>query len=76
MRGSITRLNRKIDCGFIRGEDGLEACFDLSSVDGVDIERLSIGVVVEYEEHFGHERLQARNVKIVTEPRSKFASGG
>jgi hypothetical protein len=27
MRGSVTRLNKKLGCGFILGEAGCEACF-------------------------------------------------
>jgi len=75
MRGSVTRLNKKIGCGFILGEDGFEACFDLSSLEGVDIEALFIGTNVEYEEHFACERLRAARVRILSNPRSKSASG-
>jgi cold shock CspA family protein len=53
MRGSVTRLNKKLGCGFIVGEDGCEAYFDLSSLEGMDIRALSIGKAVEYQEHFG-----------------------
>ena len=73
MRGSVTRLNKKIGCGFILGEDGFEASFDLSSLEGVDFNALSIGKAVEYEEHFGHERLRAARVRIPLIPRSKSA---
>src|SRR5713226_5270695 len=38
MRGSVTRLNKKIGCGFIPSEDGFEAYFDLSSLEGIDIQ--------------------------------------
>jgi hypothetical protein len=41
MRGSITRLNKKLGCGFILAEDGCEAYF-LSSLDGLDIRALLI----------------------------------
>ena len=58
MRGSISRLSQKLGCGFILGEDGHEAGFDLSSLQGVDIRALSVGKTVEYEEHFGNERLR------------------
>ncbi len=75
MRGSVTRLNKKIGCGFILGEDGFEAYFDLSSLEGVDIHALSIGTAVEYEEHRGHERLRAGRVKVISDLRSKSASG-
>lgn len=75
MRGSITRLHRKIGCGFILGEDGCEAYFDLSSLEGIDIRGLSIGDAVEYEEHFGNERLRAPKVRVISNPRSKSASG-
>ena len=75
MRGSITRLNKKIGCGFIRGEDGCEAYFDVSSLEGIDIRGLSIGEAVEYQEHFGRERLRADRVKVISNPRSKSASG-
>ena len=75
MRGSVTRLNKKIGCGFIRGEDGFEAYFDLSSLEGIDIRVLSIGGAVEYQEHFAHERLRAARVKVVPNTRSKSASG-
>jgi cold shock CspA family protein len=75
MRGSVTRLNKKIGCGFILGEDGFEACFDLSSLEGVDIHALAIGEDVEYQEQFGHERLRAARVRIISNPRSKSASG-
>jgi cold shock CspA family protein len=62
MRGSVTRLNKKLGCGFILGEDGCEAYFDLSSLEGMDIRALSIGKAVDYQEHFGHERLRAASV--------------
>jgi cold shock CspA family protein len=75
MRGSVTRLNKKIGCGFILGEDGLEACFDLSSLEGVEIHALSIGEAVEYEEHFGNERLRATRVRVTPNPRTKSARG-
>lgn len=75
MRGSITRLNKKISCGFILGEDGCEAYFDISSLEGIDIRGLSTGEAVEYQEHFGHERLRADRVKVISNPRSKSASG-
>ena len=74
MRGSVTRLNEKLGCGFILGEDGCEAYFDLSSLDGVDIRALSIGKAVEYQEHFGHERLRAASVKFLSNSRSESAS--
>ncbi len=74
MRGSVTRLNEKLGCGFILGEDGLEAYFDLSSLEGVDIRALSIGRAVEYQEHFGHERLRAENVRVAANPLGKSAS--
>jgi cold shock CspA family protein len=75
MRGSITRLSKKLGCGFILGEDGYEACFDLSSLEGMDIRGLSIGKAVEYQEHFSHERLRAASVKVVGNSRSESASG-
>ncbi len=42
MRGSVARLNKKIGCGFILGENGLEAYFDLSSLEDINIQALSI----------------------------------
>ena len=75
MRGSVTRLNEKIGCGFILGEDDCEAYFDLSSLEGIDIRMLSVGKAVEYQEHFGHERLRAAKVKVMPNPRSESASG-
>jgi cold shock CspA family protein len=75
MRGSVTRLNKKLGCGFILGEDGCEAYFDLSSLEGIDIRVLSIGRAVEYQEHFGHERLRATRVKVIPNLRSESASG-
>ncbi len=75
MRGSVTRLNEKLGCGFILGQDGSEAYFDLSSLEGMDIRALSIGKAVEYQEHFGHERLRATRVKVIPNPRSESASG-
>lgn len=62
MRGLVTRLNENLGCGFILGEDGCEAYFDLSSLEGMDIRALSIGRAVEYREHFGHERVRAASV--------------
>lgn len=73
MRGSVTRLNERIGCGFILGEDGCEAYFDLASLEGMDIRALSIGTAVEYREHFAHERLRASKVKVIPSPRSKSA---
>jgi cold shock CspA family protein len=75
MRGSITRLNKKLVCGFILGEDGREAHFDLSSLDGLDIRALSVGKPVEYQEHFGHERLRAASVKVTANSPSESAAG-
>jgi cold shock CspA family protein len=75
MRGSVTRLNKKIGCGFILGEDGLEAYFDLSSLEGIDIQAISIGRTVEYQEHFGNERLRAVRVRVMPNPQSKSAVG-
>lgn len=75
MRGSVTRLNKKMGCGFILGEDGCEAYFDLSSLEGMDIRALSIGKAVEYQEHFGHERLRAASVKVMPNSQSKPATG-
>jgi len=74
MRGSITRLSKKLGCGFILGEDGCEAYFDLSSLEGIDIRLLAIGKAVEYQEHFAHERLRAARIRIVPNPRSEHAS--
>ncbi len=75
MRGSVTRLNKKLGCGFILGEDGCEASFDLSSLEGMDIRTLSVGKTVEYQEHFGHERLRAARVKVMPNPQSESSSG-
>jgi cold shock CspA family protein len=74
MRGSITRLNKKLGCGFILGEDGCEPYFDLSSLEGMDIRELWIGEAVEYQEHYGHERLRAACVKVIPNSRNKSAS--
>ena len=74
MRGAVTRLNKKLGCRFILGEDGCEAYFDLSSLEGMDIRGLSIGKAVEYQEHFGHERLRAARVKVLPTSRSESAS--
>ena len=76
MRGSISRLSQKLGCGFILGQDGREACFDLSSLQGVDIRALSVGKTVEYEEHFENERLRAVRVRVMPTPSSKSAGGG
>lgn len=76
MRGSITRLNKKIGCGFVLGDDGCEAYFDLSSLEGNDIRGLSTGDAVEYEERFRNERLRATRVRVISNPLSKSASGG
>ncbi len=73
MRGSVTRLNEKLGCGFILGEDGLEAYFDLSSLEGIGIRGLSMGMAVEYQEHFRHERLRAGNVRVAPNPQGKSA---
>jgi cold shock CspA family protein len=75
MRGSITRLNKRLGCGFILGEDGCEAYFDLSSLDGLEIRALSVGKPVEYQEHFGHERLRAASVKVTAKSQSESAEG-
>ena len=74
MRGSISRLSQKLGCGFIVGENGREAYFDLSSL-GVNIRALSVGETVEYEEHFGNERLRAVRVRVMPTPSRKSASG-
>lgn len=76
MHGSITRLNEKIGCGFILGEDGCELYFDLSSLEGIDIRMLSIGKAVEYQEQRRHERLRAVRVRLMQDLRSEAASGG
>jgi cold shock CspA family protein len=75
MRGSITRLSTKLGCGFILGEDGCEAYFDLSSLEGIDIRLFSIGRAVEYQEQFRHERLRAAKVRVMPNPRGEFANG-
>ncbi len=75
MRGFVTRLNKKIGCGFILSEGGSEAYFDLSSLEGIDIRVLSIGRTVEYQEHFGNERLRATGVRAIPNPLGKSASG-
>ncbi len=75
MRGSVTRLNKKIGCGFILSEDGSDAYFDLSSLEGIDIRVLSIGSAVEYQEHFENERLRATRVRATPNPQGKSASG-
>ncbi|MGA2301847.1 MAG: hypothetical protein ABSG77_14285 [Candidatus Acidiferrum sp.] len=75
MCGSVTRLNKKLGCGFILGEDGCEAYFDLSSLEGMDIRALSIGKAVEYQEHFGHERLRAAGIKVIPNSQSESAAG-
>ncbi len=74
MRGSVTRLNKKLGCGFILGEDGCEAYFDLSSLEGMEIRALSMGKAVDYQEHFGDERLRAASVKVLPNSRSDSAS--
>lgn len=74
MRGLVIRLNKNLGCGFILGEDGCEAYFDLSSLEGMDIRALSIGTAVEYQEHFGHERVWAASVKVLPNSRSESAS--
>jgi len=74
MRGSITQLNKKKGCGFIRGEDDCEAYFDLSSLEGIDIRMLSVGDWVEYQENFGAERLRAARVSVVSHTRTETAS--
>jgi len=74
MRGSVARLNKKLGCGCILGEDGCEAYFDLSSLEGMDIRALSIGKAVDYQEHFGHERLRAASVNVLPNSRSESAS--
>jgi cold shock CspA family protein len=76
MRGSVTRLNKKIGCGFILGEDGFEAYFDLSSLEGIDIQALSIGRTLEYQEHFGNERLRAARVRVIAEPSEQIRKWG
>jgi cold shock CspA family protein len=63
MRGSITKLLRKRRCGFVLGEDGCEAYFDESALDGTGSTSLSVGQWVEYELQFGFERLRAINVR-------------
>ena len=74
MRGSVTRLNKKLGCGFIRGEDGCEAYFDLSSLEGMDIRALSIGKAVEYQELFGRERLRAASIRVLQNSQNESTS--
>jgi len=74
MRGSVTRLSEKLGCGFILGDDGRQAYFDLSSLEGIDIRVLSIGKRVEYQEHFGHERSRAARVTVIPNPQSESAN--
>ena len=74
MRGSITRLLRKQGWGFILGEDGCEAYFDRSGVNGPEIGSLSVGQWVEYELQYGFERLRATNVKILREEPGETSS--
>lgn len=74
MRGSISQLNKKKGCGFIRGEDDCEAYFDVSSLEGMEIRLLSVGDCVDYQEHFGAERLRAARVKVVSHSRAQAAN--
>lgn len=75
MRGSITGLNKKLGCGFILGENGCQTYFDLSSLGETNIRALSIGTAVEYQEHFGHERLRAAGIKVIPNSQSEPRTG-
>ena len=65
MLGSVTRLVKKEGWGFILGEDGCEVYFDLTSTNGLDARKLSVGEWVEYEISYAGARLQAQNVRPV-----------
>ncbi len=75
MRGSITKLVKKRGCGFVLGEDGCEVYFDQASLDGVDLRALSIGEWVEYELHFGAERLRAARLRPLLGSRAPTVRG-
>lgn len=75
MRGSITGLNKKIGCGFILGENGCQAYFDLASLGETDIRALSMGTAVEYQDHFAHERLRATGIKVIPNSQSERRTG-
>lgn len=71
MRGSIKRLSRKKEYGFILAEDGNEVYFDKS---GAEVHDLRVGQCVEFELHYallGKNVFRARNIKRLVETRTK-----
>lgn len=69
MRGSVTRLVKKQQCGFVLGEDGCEVYFDQRSLEGVEIHSLSVGEWVDYEVQFWGDRLHAAGLKPILRAR-------
>ncbi len=49
MRGSVTKVLRKLGCGFISTETGDEFFFGSYALDGIGIDELQEGQCVEFE---------------------------
>lgn len=49
MRGRVTRILRKLGCGFVLIETGDEVFFDSYALDGIGIDELAEGQWVEFE---------------------------
>lgn len=51
MRGSVTKILRKLGCGFVSTETGDELFFSSYALDGIGIDDLQEGQCVEFELH-------------------------
>jgi cold shock CspA family protein len=64
MKGSITQILKKQQCGFILSEEGNEVYFNDDGVEGA-VSDFRVGSWVEFEIQYGLERPHAVNVKKV-----------
>lgn len=64
MKGSITQIFKRQQCGFILTEEGNEVYFNHEGVEG-ELSDYRVGSWVEFEIQYGFERPHAVNVKKV-----------
>jgi hypothetical protein len=68
-RGSITKLLRNQRPGYILGEDGCMVAFDESSLDGPEVQKLSVGDWVEYDELQPTQGRRAAHIRKISSTR-------
>ncbi len=64
IKGSITQIFKRQECGFILSEEGNEVYFNRAGVEG-ELSDFRVGSWVEFEIQYGFERPHAVNVKKV-----------